>query len=79
MRESVLTIPQIVLIAGTRVALGVGIGLLLAGKLDRNARKGAGLALLAVGALSTIPLALDVLSKRQIGERQQVISEEQAA
>ena len=79
MRESVLTIPQIVLIAGTRVALGVGIGLLLAGKLDRNARKGAGLALLAVGALSTIPLALDVLSKRQIGERQQVISGEQAA
>ena len=79
MRESVLTIPQIVLIAGTRVALGVGIGLLLAGKLDRNARKGAGLALLAVGALSTIPLAADVLSKRQIGERQQVISGEQAA
>ena len=79
MRESVLTIPQIVLIAGTRVALGAGIGLLLAGKLDRNARKGAGLALLAVGALSTIPLAVDVLSKRQIGERQRVISGEQAA
>ena len=79
MRESVLTIPQIVLIAGTRVALGAGIGLLLAGKLDRNARKGAGLALLAVGALSTIPLAADVLSKRQIGERQRVISGEQAA
>jgi hypothetical protein len=79
MRESILTIPQIVLIAGTRVALGAGLGLLLAGKLNRSARKGAGLALLAVGALSTIPLAIDVVSKRQSGEKQRVISEHQAA
>jgi hypothetical protein len=79
MRERILTIPQIVLIAGTRVALGAGLGLLLAGKLNRSARKGAGLALLAVGALSTIPLAIDVVSKRQSGEKQRVISEHQAA
>ena len=79
MRESILTIPQIVLIAGTRVALGAGLGLLLAGKLNRSARKGAGFALLAVGALSTIPLAIDVVSKRQSGEKQRVISEHQAA
>ncbi len=33
MKERTLTIPEIMLIAGTRMALGVGIGLLLADKL----------------------------------------------
>lgn len=63
MKEPTLTIPEIMLIGGTRVALGVGLGLLLADKLSRDAKKGAGWALIAVGALSTIPLAIDVLSK----------------
>jgi hypothetical protein len=63
MQERSLTIPELVLIAGTRVALGAGLGLLLAGKLSRDARKSAGVALLAVGALSTIPIVMNVLSK----------------
>jgi hypothetical protein len=69
MRERGLTIPEIMLIAGTRVALGVGLGLLIADKLSRDARKGAGWALLAVGALSTVPIAVDVLGKPQVAER----------
>ena len=64
MRKSVLTIPEIGLIALTRVALGAGLGLLLSGKLDRSARLAAGLALVAVGALTTVPLAIDVLCKK---------------
>ena len=40
MRERVLTIPEIVLIAGTRIVLGAGLGLLFADKLDENTRKG---------------------------------------
>ena len=63
MTERSLTIPEIILIAGTRVALGAGLGLLLAGKLSRDARQGAGWALLAIGALSTVPLAIAVLGK----------------
>jgi hypothetical protein len=63
MRERTLTLPEISLIAGTRVALGVGIGLLLADKLDRDTRKGAACALLLVGALSTIPIALGILGR----------------
>ena len=51
MQERTLTLPEIMLIAGTRAALGVGIGLLLSGKLDRDTRRGAGWALLAVGAV----------------------------
>nr|AEQ20280.1 hypothetical protein [uncultured bacterium CSLG7] len=69
MQEKRLTIPELVLLAGTRVALGAGIGLLIGDRLDRDARKGAGLALLAVGALSTIPLVIDVLGKPQIPAR----------
>ncbi len=63
MRQRTLTLPEIGLIAGTRVALGVGIGLLIADKIDPEARKGAGCALLLVGVLSTIPIALSVLTR----------------
>ena len=68
MRERSLTIPEIALIAGTRVALGIGLGLLMSDKLSRDARKGAGWALVAVGALSSIPIVAGVLSKAQLGE-----------
>ncbi len=56
MAERAFTIPEIMLVAGTRVALGAGLGLLVAGKLSRDTRKGAGWALLAFGAVSSIPL-----------------------
>jgi len=69
MKERTLTVPEIMLIAGTRVALGAGIGLLLADKLNEERRRGAGYALLVFGALSTIPLVMNVLGKRSISER----------
>lgn len=62
MMERNLSIAEIILIAGTRVALGAGIGLLLAGRLSRDQRKAAGFALALVGGLTTIPLAINVLS-----------------
>jgi hypothetical protein len=58
MRERTITIPELMLVAGSRVVLGTGIGLLLAGKLGEQSRKSAGTALLTVGALTTIPLAV---------------------
>jgi hypothetical protein len=63
MMERKLTLPQLFLIAGTRVALGMGVGLLLAGRLSNDQRKAAGIALAVVGGLTTIPLAIGVLSK----------------
>jgi len=69
MTERSLTIPEIILIAGTRVALGVGVGLLIADRLDRDARKAAGWALVAVGALTTIPIVAGVLGKPQLPAR----------
>src|SRR5437667_11456066 len=64
MTERKLTIAEIILIAGTRVALGAGIGLLLSTRLNNDQRKAAGLALALVGGLTTIPLALGVMGKR---------------
>jgi hypothetical protein len=69
MWEKGFTMPEIILIAGTRIALGAGLGLLLAGKLSRDARKGAGWALLAVGILTTIPLVVGVVNKSQLAEK----------
>jgi hypothetical protein len=68
MLERKLTIAEIILIAGTRVALGAGLGLLLSSKLNNDQRKAAGLALALVGGLTTIPLALGVIGKRNSEE-----------
>jgi hypothetical protein len=65
MQRRSLSIPEIILVGGTRVALGAGLGLVLAEKLGRDVRKGVGWALLAVGALTTIPIAISVLEKPQ--------------
>jgi len=69
MKERGLTIPEIALIAGTRVALGAGLGLLIGNKLSQDARRGAGWALLAIGALSSVPIVIDVLAKPQLAEQ----------
>jgi len=58
-----LTIPEIMLIAGTRMALGVGVGLLISDRLNKDQRKAAGWALLAVGVLTTFPIVKGVLDK----------------
>lgn len=55
-------LPEIGMIALTRGALGVGIGLLLSNSLDKQERQSAGLALVAVGVLTTIPLLLRLRS-----------------
>lgn len=58
MREHRLTVPELALFAGTRAMIGLGVGLLISDRLDRDQRRAVGLALLVTGALSTIPLAL---------------------
>ncbi len=63
MGEHELSIPQIGLLAVTRVALGIGIGLLLSNRLSYRQRKSAGKVLALIAGLSTIPLALSILRK----------------
>jgi multisubunit Na+/H+ antiporter MnhB subunit len=69
MKERTLTTPEIGLIAGTRVALGVGIGLLISDRLNKDQRKAAGWSLLGVGLLTTIPIVAGVLGKGPFAER----------
>jgi uncharacterized membrane protein YqgA involved in biofilm formation len=72
MIEPKLTIADIILIAGTRIVLGAGIGLLLSSRLNDDQRKAAGLALALVGGLTTIPLALGVIGKTRLAEVKRV-------
>lgn len=65
MKGKNLTIPEIVLLSSTRAALGAGVGLLVSGKLNRDFRKGAGWALLALGAVSSIPIVWEIANKPQ--------------
>lgn len=65
LKERSITLPELILIAGTRAAIGVGVGLLVKEKLNKDQRRGAGLALVILGGLSTIPLALGFFSKRE--------------
>jgi hypothetical protein len=62
-QERKLTIPEIALIGGTRAALGIGAGLLLADKLKGNPRKAVGLTLFLAGVVSTIPIVRNVIAK----------------
>lgn len=61
MKKHEVTLPEIALIAGTRGMLGAGIGLLLSSKLNKDQRRAAGWSLVAVGAVTTIPLLMNVL------------------
>jgi hypothetical protein len=65
MKQRVVALPTLGLIAGTRVTLGAGIGLLLARRLSPEVRRAAGWTLLAIGALSTIPLAMKVFGSEE--------------
>jgi hypothetical protein len=64
MKRKTLTIPDIGFIAATRVVLGVGIGLLISPGLDKHQRKTLGAALLAVGAVTTVPILVGIFGKR---------------
>src|SRR5437762_9414270 len=64
MRKTQITLPELALVAGTRAALGGGLGLLLADRLSAEQRRAVGWTLFLVGVLSTIPLALEVFGGR---------------
>ena len=69
MRETQISLPELALIAGTRGMLGAGIGLLLADRMPEGQRRAVGWTLLLVGALTTVPLAFEVLGGGRFAER----------
>jgi len=62
-----LRLPELALLAGTRGMLGAGVGL-LADKLSEDTRKSIGWALVAIGVLTTIPLAMIVFRRPRTNE-----------
>jgi len=64
MIERTVTLPELGMIAGTRVALGAGLGLLLSDRIDDKPKRAVGWTLLAVGALTTLPLVAGVIHGR---------------
>ena len=69
MKHHEVTVPQISLIAGTRAMLGAGIALLLSEKLSDEQRRAIGWTLVAVGAITTIPLVLQLFSEDERSRR----------
>ena len=58
MIETQVSLPELGLVAGTRAALGFGLGLLMADHWSPEQRRAIGWTLFAFGALTTVPLAL---------------------
>lgn len=69
MKQLELNLPTFGFVVATRAALGLGIGLLLAGRLSEARRRTAGMALVTAGAVTTIPAAIAVI---RAGRRTQV-------
>jgi hypothetical protein len=59
-----VSLPELAFVAGTRGMVGAGIGLLLADHLKPDTRRAVGWTLLAIGALTTVPIALTVFGRR---------------
>jgi hypothetical protein len=76
MKRMSLTVPELALIAGTRAALGAGIALLVAERLSPEQRRAIGWTLLAVGAISTGPIAMEVVGKIRESSRARVAQPE---
>jgi hypothetical protein len=65
MKSTEITLPELALIAGTRGMLGAGAALLISSKLNNDQRKAVGWTLFLIGLISTVPLAINVFSKRR--------------
>ena len=66
MIERNITLPDLILWTGTRVALGAGIGMLISRRLSKDAMKAAGIALTVVAGFTTIPLAISIVGKKKL-------------
>lgn len=68
MKRVDLSLPEFGFIVATRAALGAGVALLASGRLGRRTRQRAGIALVAAGALTTIPAAFLLFGRGALAE-----------
>ncbi len=65
MKTTELTLPELAVISGTRAMLGAGTALLLGDSLKEEQKKAVGWTLLLIGAISTIPLAIGLFTRKR--------------
>jgi len=65
MKNLILSPPELGFVVATRVALALGVGLLISQRLDEKRRWRVGRTLVAIGALATIPAAMMVVRSRK--------------
>lgn len=69
MRETTVTLPVLSMIAVTRGMLGAGLALLLGERLNGKQKKATGWTLFLVGAVTTVPLVVEVWGKSRVAGR----------
>ncbi|HMJ06494.1 MAG TPA: hypothetical protein VK474_09595 [Chthoniobacterales bacterium] len=62
-KKVTFAVPELALLAMTRGIFGLGLGLLLAGVLEKRTARGVGVALVMVGVVTTVPLGLRIREK----------------
>ena len=65
MKRLQISLPELAFVAATRGMGGAGIGLLLGSCFKSDTRKAVGWTLLAIAALTTVPIALRVFARRE--------------
>ncbi|HEX4780576.1 MAG TPA: hypothetical protein VH301_07475 [Usitatibacter sp.] len=63
MRNLDLTLPELIAVAATRGIGGAGLGLLVADYVAPEKRRAIGWTLLAIGAISTLPIAATLIKR----------------
>jgi hypothetical protein len=69
MEKILLSPPLLGFIVGTRAALGVGVGLMIAGRIPESRRRALGMKLITIGAATTIPALVAVIRARAAEKR----------
>jgi len=64
MKRYSIALPEMAIVAATRGMAGAGAGLLISDFLRPETRRTLGWTLLAIGALSTIPIAMTLFGRR---------------
>jgi hypothetical protein len=64
-KQMTMSLPELGTLAATRALAGAGLGLLVADQLKLENRRPVGWTLFGLGALSTIPILIEVLSHQR--------------
>jgi len=65
MKKRSVTVPQMMFVIGTRAALAAGVALLVSQRLKDSTKRAAGITLMGIGAVTTIPAAKIFLNSRR--------------